>query len=98
MGNESSESKFVVHKQFACYYSPVLKAAPNSEFIEGQTQIYTFEETKHELAFAFFVQWLYAQKIDMLVGETGFVDDNADQTEEAQCKRIKQDDDALVKL
>jgi hypothetical protein len=31
-----SDQKFIVHKKFACYYSPVLKAAFNSNFIEGQ--------------------------------------------------------------
>jgi hypothetical protein len=27
--------RFVIHKEFACHYSPVFKAAFNSNFIEG---------------------------------------------------------------
>ncbi|TVY41602.1 hypothetical protein LOCC1_G007766 [Lachnellula occidentalis] len=55
-------TEFVVHKEFACHYSPVLKAAFESEFIEGQTQTYTLDDTT-EGAFRMLVQWLYTQKV-----------------------------------
>jgi hypothetical protein len=45
--NEEAKS-FLIHKDFACHYSPVLKAALNSSFIEGQTQSYRMEEDNHE--------------------------------------------------
>ncbi|KAF7878830.1 hypothetical protein EAF04_000033 [Stromatinia cepivora] len=98
VGHDGVESRFAVHKRFACHYSPVLKAAFNSDSIEGQTQVYNFEETKHELTFAYLVQWIYTQKIEILVGEEGFVDDSPDATEMETNERVKMDDDALVKL
>ncbi|TVY34855.1 hypothetical protein LSUB1_G005411 [Lachnellula subtilissima] len=54
--------KFVVHKEFACYHSPVLKAALNSNFIEGQTQTYTLKEPR-ETTGRVFVHWLYSQQL-----------------------------------
>lgn len=52
----------MVHKDFACHYSPVLKAALNSDFIEGQTQTYTLKEPK-ETTGRLFVHWLYFQQL-----------------------------------
>jgi hypothetical protein len=52
---------FRVHKEVACLYSPVLKAAFNSNFIEGQTQAYTLEGC--DKAFQLIVQWMYRQPI-----------------------------------
>jgi hypothetical protein len=52
---------FRVHKEVACLYSPVLKAAFNSDFIEGQTQAYTLEGC--DKAFQLIVQWMYRQSI-----------------------------------
>lgn len=52
----------MVHKDFACYYSPVLKAAFNSDFLEGQTQTYTIEDCK-ALTIKFLVEWIYTQQI-----------------------------------
>ncbi|TVY15075.1 hypothetical protein LARI1_G006126 [Lachnellula arida] len=54
--------QFVVHKDFACHYSPVLKAALNSDFIEGQTQTYTLKEPQ-ETTGRLFVHWLYFQQL-----------------------------------
>ncbi len=59
-----SHQKFVVHKDFVCHYSPVLKAAFNSDFLEGQTQTYRFEETT-EGALRLFVHWIYTQDLDI---------------------------------
>ncbi len=52
---------FRVHKEVACLYSPVLRAAFNSNFIEGQTQTYTLEGCGK--AFQLVVQWMYRQSI-----------------------------------
>jgi hypothetical protein len=71
----SNENKFIVHKEFACHYSPVLKAAFNSQFIEGQTQTYRLEDTT-EGTFRLFVQWLYYQQLELLQLQDGNVDDN----------------------
>ena len=53
--------------EFVCYYSPALRAAFNSSFVEGQTQTYRLEDISTN-AFRLFVQWLYSQKIDLHVG------------------------------
>jgi hypothetical protein len=52
---------FRVHKEVACLCSPVLRAAFNSNFIEGQTQTYTLEGC--DTAFQLIVQWMYRQSI-----------------------------------
>ncbi|KAE9374854.1 hypothetical protein N431DRAFT_372796, partial [Stipitochalara longipes BDJ] len=69
IGKAGSEEPFSVHKEFACYYSPVLKAAFDSSFIEGQTQIYRLEDV-NSIAFRLFVQWLYSQKIDLIQNDS----------------------------
>jgi hypothetical protein len=51
---------FLIHKEVAVQYSPVFKAAFNSDFVEGQTQTYNLEEAKVE-AFSLVVQWLYGK-------------------------------------
>lgn len=59
---------FIVHEEVACHYSPVLKAAFNSDFVEGQTQTYVLDDIgEHGIAtFTLFVEWLYTQKLDLL--------------------------------
>jgi hypothetical protein len=64
-----SGEAFTVHKEFACHYSPVLKAAFNSNFVEGQTQTYRLQETT-ERAVRLLVQWFYTQKLDIFVPES----------------------------
>jgi hypothetical protein len=46
-----------------------LKGAFNSQFIEGQTKVYSMPE-EHPGAFRHFVQWLYMQKINHLITES----------------------------
>lgn len=53
-----------MHKEVACYHSPVFNAAFNSDFIEGQTQTYRLEDTTTR-AFKLLVQWLYSQKVQI---------------------------------
>lgn len=38
-----------IHKDVVCHYSPVLKAAFESQFHEGQTQSYTFQDVSQNL-------------------------------------------------
>jgi hypothetical protein len=56
---------FVIHKEFACHYSPVFKAAFNSKFWEGQTQTYRMVDDAPESAVHLLVHWLYTQKVDL---------------------------------
>jgi hypothetical protein len=54
----------VVHKEFACYHSPVLKAAFDGEFIESKTKTYELHDIEGPVA-QLFVNWLYTQKVDL---------------------------------
>jgi len=49
--------------EYACHYSPVLTAAFNSVFLEGQTQTYRFDDISPS-AFRLLVKWLYSERID----------------------------------
>lgn len=79
IGPGDSPKKFIVHKEHTCYHSPVLDAAFNGDFIEGQTQTYRVEDTSTG-AFRLFVQWLYRQELDLfqLRGSPVELDGNSD--------------------
>ncbi|KAL2068338.1 hypothetical protein VTL71DRAFT_16436 [Oculimacula yallundae] len=62
IGEEGQEEKFQVHKEFACAYSPVLKTAFSSAFIEGQTQTYRLQDISPD-AFRMLVNWFYTQNL-----------------------------------
>ncbi|PMD14862.1 hypothetical protein NA56DRAFT_365262 [Hyaloscypha hepaticicola] len=64
IGKEGSDEKFPVHKEFACHHSPVLSAAFNSNFMEGETQTYRLEDINPS-TFRLLVQWLYHGKFDV---------------------------------
>ena len=49
-----------IDKEHVSHYSPVLNAAFNSSFVEGQTQSYNLDDIRPD-AFRLFVQWLYTQ-------------------------------------
>ena len=53
-----SDEVLIVHREFASHYSPVLKAAVNSKFSEGQTQTYRLQETT-DRAIRLLVHWFY---------------------------------------
>lgn len=52
-----------MHKPFACHYSPILEAAFNGPFLEGQTQTYCLAEDTED-TIALFVQWIYSQQLE----------------------------------
>jgi hypothetical protein len=72
VGPRTFAKKFLVHKQFACHYSPVLKTAFNGSFVEGLTQTYKLEDTA-ATAFTLFVQWLYTRKIEEVTKSEHFI-------------------------
>ena len=61
-GNRDAATKFAVHKEFACYYSPVFKAAFNSKFMEGITQTYRLSDFDENVVHLL-VEWIYLQDI-----------------------------------
>ncbi|TVY73265.1 hypothetical protein LSUE1_G005767 [Lachnellula suecica] len=85
------ETKFIVHKEIACHYSPVWNAAFNSSFIEGQTQIYRLEDTTAR-AFKLLVQGLYYQ--ELLLHQ---LEDTADD-EERDTELTQSEDMSLAEL
>ena len=55
---------FLVHKEHACRYVQVFRAAFNNEaFTEGETQVYKMEDTTSDV-FRLLIHWLYAQTLD----------------------------------
>ncbi|KAN0103413.1 hypothetical protein V8E51_011726 [Hyaloscypha variabilis] len=62
IGTGRARKLFLVHKTLACNASPVLKAAFNSTFVEGQTQIYTMEDIGPDV-FESLVRWLYTRNL-----------------------------------
>jgi hypothetical protein len=65
IGKGEISKTFIIHKAVACAHSPVLLAAFNGPFIEGQTQTYRLEDTSPSV-FPFLVQWMYTQRIKLL--------------------------------
>ena len=63
-----NKAKFIVHKKFACDASPVLNAAFNSSFVEGQTQEYALTDTTKG-AVSLFAEWIYTRNIVVLLPE-----------------------------
>lgn len=60
-GEEKKE--YVVYKEFACYYSPMLNAAFNGPFIEGKSNTMTIDDFPFPKAFGFIQCWMYTMKI-----------------------------------
>lgn len=54
--------KFTMHKEFACHYSPVLKAAFEGEFVEAQTQTYIISDYEEDVV-RDLVEWFYSQQV-----------------------------------
>lgn len=66
IGPALNPTKFLIHKEVACYAPPVFDTAFSSQFVEGQTHIYKLEDTTPR-AFRFFVQWAYSREIKVLI-------------------------------
>lgn len=65
VGTLPNVEEFMVHKEVACFHSPVLDAAFNSRFIEGQTYRYILEDTTPR-AVRLLVQWLYSKNLELV--------------------------------
>ncbi len=56
----------MVHKDFACVYSPVLKAAlNNTDSVESQIKTYHFENIS-EKVLRLLIYWIYCQDLDII--------------------------------
>lgn len=72
IGPTDKQSRFYVHKEIACASSPMFEEAFNSQFIEGQTQIYSLEDTSSR-AFRFLVQSIYKGTLIVLASKTEYL-------------------------
>lgn len=81
VGSEGSTKEYLVHKEIACHHSSDLKAAFNSEFIEGSTQTYRLEDVS-EASFNFLMQWLYSQSLNLLADDPDHVVNMNDEGED----------------
>lgn len=64
-----------MHKEHACTYSPVLKSAFNSNFIQGQTRSHKLPGSDKEVVLLL-VYWLYTQEASSKSLEEGTFGDN----------------------
>lgn len=62
VGKGEQMKEVLVHKDIACYSSPVLYAAFNGAFKEGHTRGYNLKDT-HPVVFKHLVQWMYRNKL-----------------------------------
>jgi hypothetical protein len=54
--------RFIIHKDFLCFYSPFFASAFNGPYKEGRTQTMNLSDIDLE-AFGMFVYWLYQRKL-----------------------------------
>ncbi|KAH7360632.1 hypothetical protein BKA65DRAFT_591659 [Rhexocercosporidium sp. MPI-PUGE-AT-0058] len=54
---------FPIYKEFACYYSPVLRDAFNGPFLEGQSQTMIIDDFSPSGAFGFVLHWMYTGRL-----------------------------------
>lgn len=98
IGKESDPPKtFLVHKEYACYASPVFDAAFNSNFIEGQTQTYKLDDTTPR-AFRLLTQWIYLQKLTISQLQGGVENWKQEEFSKDERRAIVQEFMALVEL
>lgn len=63
--DDIDEEPFIVHRDFATCYSPVLKAAFESRFVEGEKLEYRFDKDFDGNVIRILSQWFYTQKVDV---------------------------------
>lgn len=68
IGLPNNLKKFVLHKSFACFHSPVLHQAFSGPSLESQTQIYTIDDFDFPDAFGAIMDWMYTER------SSGFLD------------------------
>ena len=59
-----TKKEYVVYREFACYYSPMLDAAFNGLFIEGKSNTMTIDDFPFPEAFGFLQCWMCTTKIE----------------------------------
>ena len=65
MRNEAEITKiYVIHKEIACYYSPMLDKAFNGPFTEGDTQTLIIDDFDYPDAFGAVQSWMYTQSMN----------------------------------
>ncbi|KUJ22804.1 uncharacterized protein LY89DRAFT_714523 [Mollisia scopiformis] len=91
------KEKFIVHKEFACKNSEVLRAAFNGPFLEGRTGTYILEDTS-AAAFRMFTEFLYSGKITLHYHNLNAEDDLVLAEDEEHIEMCAQQDTDLIDL
>ncbi|CZR51140.1 uncharacterized protein PAC_01015 [Phialocephala subalpina] len=84
------QQTFTVHKEHACFHSPVLRAAFTGNFLEGYIQQYRFDDETTFHPVKLLVQWIYKESLELT--QT----DNADDT--VRPIKWQEEDMALAQL
>jgi BTB/POZ domain len=63
LSEAAQERKFLIHKDFICYYSGFFAAAFNRSLMEGQSQTMTLDDIDPK-TFGLLVDWLYIQRVE----------------------------------
>ncbi|KUJ22814.1 uncharacterized protein LY89DRAFT_728927 [Mollisia scopiformis] len=95
VGAEPNTEKFMVHKEVACFGSPVLDAALDRTSIEGDVLKYTMDSTTPR-AFRLLVQWLYSRKLKVLQLRT--LSESPTTTHQARVEAAQSEDESLAEL
>lgn len=97
-GEDLEAEAYTVHKEWACNASPILDAAFNSDFLEGQTQTYRLEVAGIDgNVVKLLVSWIYTQTLELKSDEPDS-GDSGDVPALRRPKTLKQEFICLVKL
>ncbi|KAH7363901.1 hypothetical protein BKA65DRAFT_472270 [Rhexocercosporidium sp. MPI-PUGE-AT-0058] len=72
------QQKFIVHMEFACKHSEVLKAAFEGAFIDGKTGVHNLKDVD-PTTFRLFAEYLYSGKITLRYHNVDPTDDHGDE-------------------
>lgn len=61
-GDDHDETKYLIHREYACFYSPVLKTRFSGDVPEGEMQTFVLDDC-HQNVLRLFVQWVYRQEV-----------------------------------
>lgn len=63
VGSGKAKKEYLVHKNFATYWSSVFEKAFNGPFLEGQTQVMDLDDFEFPEVFGYVQSWMYSQNL-----------------------------------
>jgi hypothetical protein len=61
-GHDPDNTKYLIHQEYACFYSPVLKICFSGDVPEGEMQTFVLDGC-HQNVLRLFVLWIYRQDV-----------------------------------